>query len=202
MAKVRLICSLYPAMMLQRDSEGRTPLHGACRSSDAEVVLALCEAGGCEAASAPVVHPTREYHLMNDRLPLHNFVFEQWDKLKKAPLLSPWVDAFRLLLRLYPEAAGVIAKIPVPHHYTQNGIVGFGTTPYGMAVDKGLPAHYRRLLLRAAPDEGPAKLRRLNWSARRMAMFVAFAAQARKPLLLARLRYENKDLVKHVVSFL
>jgi hypothetical protein len=35
-----------------------------------------------------------------------------------------------------------------------------------------------------------------------MAMFVAFRALSTTPSLLAQLRYENKDLVKHVVSFL
>jgi hypothetical protein len=33
-------------------------------------------------------------------------------------------------------------------------------------------------------------------------MFLAFAAFAGNPPLLLRLRYENKDIVKHVVSFL
>jgi hypothetical protein len=37
-----------------------------------------------------------------------------------------------------------------------------------------------------------------------MAMFLAFRAVSRRaaPNMLARLRFENKDLVKHVVSFL
>ena len=106
-------------------------------------------------------------------------------------LLSPWADAFRLLLRLYPEAAG-----------TEGGRDYTLTTPYGLAVMGCLPAYYRRLLLRAAPHLDPAELRRLHWEERRLAMFLAFTALAGKPPLLARLRYENVDLVKHVVSFL
>jgi hypothetical protein len=110
--------------------------------------------------------------------------------LNKGPL-SAAADAFRLLLRLYPEAAG-----------TEGGLGAHNKTPYQLAVEKGLPVYYLRLLLRAAPDLDPAELRRLNWAERRMAMFVAFAAVAKSPSLLARLRAANKDLVKHVVSFL
>jgi len=57
------------------------------------------------------------------------------------------------------------------------------------------------MLLRAAPDHNPTELHRLNFAERRMAMFLAFYAISKdvKPLLLARLRYENKDLVKHIV---
>ena len=115
------------------------------------------------------------------------------DSLTSAPL-SAAADAFRLLLRLYPEAAGTEGGVGVAHK----------KTPYRMAVNKGLPFYFRRLLLRAAPHLDPVELRRLNWAKRRMAMFVAFAAVAtkKKKLLLARLRVANKDLVKHVVSYL
>jgi hypothetical protein len=113
--------------------------------------------------------------------------------LKTEPL-SALADAFRLLLCLYPEAAG-----------TEGGAEEDAKTPYQLAVDKKLPPYYHRLLLCAAPHLDPAELRRLNWAERRTAMFVAFAAvpkQATAPPLLARLRVTDKELVKHVVSFL
>jgi hypothetical protein len=96
---------------------------------------------------------------------------------------------FRLMLRWYPEAAGIEAN---------------NESPYQMAVKYKLDPYYRRLLLRAVPNLNPTELHRLNYAERRMAMFLAFKAAASdpKPLLMARLRYENKDLVKHVVSFL
>ena len=77
-------------------------------------------------------------------------------------------------------------------------------TPYQLAIDKNLPPYYLRLLLRAAPNLNPAELHRLNYAERRMAMFLAFKAVSRNvdPLLMARLRFEKKDLVKHVISFL
>jgi len=65
-------------------------------------------------------------------------------------------------MRLYPEAAGVEA-----------GEALCKKTPYQLAVDKGFPAYYRRLLLCAAPDLDPAELRRLDWAERRTAMYVA-----------------------------
>ena len=57
-------------------------------------------------------------------------------------------------------------------------------------------------ILRAAPQLDPAELRRLTWAERRLAMFVAFVALAKTPSLLVRLRATNKELLKHVVSFL
>ena len=58
-------------------------------------------------------------------------------------------------------------------------------TPYQLAIDCGMPAYYRRLLLRAAPHLDPAELRRLNWEERRLAMYVATAVAAKKPVTAA-----------------
>ena len=151
----------------------------------------LIEAGGQEAASAAVVHPTRANHPYNGQLPLHWLINYNADTMTSAPL-SEAADAFRLLLCLYPEAAG-----------TEGGVgVGNKKTPYQLAVRQGLLPYYRRLLLRAAPHVDPAELRRLNWAERRLAMFVAFAAVAAEAPVLARLRAESRDLVKQVVSYL
>ena len=155
-----------------------------------DVFVVLCEAGGREVASAPVVHPTNADFFFNGWLPLHTMLLNRISQQAYSPL-STWANAFRLLLRLYPEAAGVEA-----------GAGQYKTTPYQLAVDKQLPAYYRRLLLRAAPDLDPAELRRLNWAERRMAMYVAHATVAKTRLLLGKLRVANKDLLKHVVSYL
>ena len=146
---------------------------------------------GCRRHRHPETLDTQ--HEDNGWLPLHLLIDEHVDTLKTQPL-SEEADAFRLLLRLYPEAAG-----------TEGGIGAHHKTPYRLAVDKGLPVYYRRLLLRAVPNLDPAELRRLNWEERRLAMFVAFAAvgkQPKTPPLLPKLRATNKDLVMHVVSFL
>ena len=122
-------------------------------------------------------------------------MYHRGHKLKTESLLSPWADAFRLLLRLYPEAASAEAGRNQYHK----------KTPYQLGVHFAFPAYHRRLLLRAAPALDPAELRRLNWAARRVAMFVAFTAtfpKGPKPPLLARFRLENQDVVRHVVSYL
>ena len=93
--------------MLQRDSNGQTPLYEVFKyGTAAEAMLAICEAGGREVVSA-VVHPTHDNNRTNGWLPLHYFIDHQDHHLRQESLLSPWADAFRLLLRLYPEAAGV-----------------------------------------------------------------------------------------------
>ena len=106
----------------------------------------------------------------------------------RTDLTSPAADAFRLLLRLYPEAAGIESGREADDL----------ETPYQVALQYNLPTYYRRLLLRAAPHLDPAELHRLNWEERRLAMYVASAVAARTPTSL----FASKDLLRHVVSFL
>ena len=192
-AKVRFLCSRYPAMMLQRNEYGFTPLLSAICFKNVPAVQILCETGGQEQVRVPVAHPTDADLLVNGWLPLHYLIHLNAESLRDS-LLSKEADCFRMLLGKYPEAAGI------------EGGVGARCkkTPSQLAVDKDLPLHYLRLLLRAAPDLNPAELHRLNYAERRMAMFLAFKALTRniEPLLLARLRFEKKDLVMHVISFL
>jgi hypothetical protein len=192
-AKARLLCARYPAMMLQRDSGGLTPLFLSCGHGHGAMARLLCEAGGREAASTAVLHPTNAQYAYNGWLPLHNLIACIAVTLKTGPLAEA-ADAFRLLLRLYPEAAGTEGGIGATHK----------RTPYqlALAVDHKLPAYYRRLLLRAAPDLDPAELRRLNWEERRLAMYVAYATVAKSPSVLTRLRVAHNELLKNVVSFL
>ena len=192
-AKVRFLCSRYPAMMLQRDCSGGTPLHFAINLKSIPAVRILCEAGGQEQVKTTVAHPTDDNNGYNGWLPLHYLIDRQADSLRDS-LFSDEAGCFRMLLRMYPEAAGI-----------EGGVgVAYKKTPYQLAVDKNLPPYYLRLLLRGAPDLNPAELHRLNYAERRMAMFLAFGARASatEPPLLARLRFAKMDLVKHVISFL
>ena len=192
-AKVRFLCSRCPALMLQSDSFGYTPLLHVSILKNIPAVQMLCEAGGTQQVRLPIAHPTNANYSWNGWLPLHIFIKNPTVSLRDS-LCSKEADCYRMLLRLYPEAAGIEGGV---------GVV-CKKTPYQLAVDKKLPSYYLRLLLRAAPDLNPAELHRLNYEERRMAMFLAFKAVTKnvRPLLLARLRSENKDLVKHVVSFL
>ena len=152
--------------------------------------MIICDAGGPELVRTPVIK-TNRLTTTNGWLALHFFVAS--NSIRSASPLSEWADFFRLMLRWYPEAAGIEA-----------GSSWMKGTPYQLAVSRNLDPYYLRLLLRAAPDLNPPELRRLNYAERRMVIFLAFRAITKdlKPLLLARLRFENKDLVKHVVSFL
>ena len=195
-AKVSYLCSRYPEMIHQRNGEGKIPLHLALENSylDVPTVQLLFKVGGLELVRTPIVHPTKSSYSFNGWLPLHSFMTSYSLRWSSSP--SPLSDVavfFRLMLRWYPEAAGTEA--------------GNGTdkkTPYQLAVKNELDPYYLRLLLRAAPNLNPAELHRLNYAERRMAMFLAFKAAASdpEPLLMARLRFKDKELVKHVVSFL
>ena len=192
-AKLRFLCTRYPQMILQRDRLGKTPLQGVISPKRISKLHFLCKTGGTEQFKEPIAHSSQASYWRNGWLPLHLFIHEFKDLLSES-LVSEEADCFRMLLRCYPEAAGIM------------GGVGsrFNKTPYQLAVDKKLPPYCLRLLLRAAPNLNPAELHRLNYEERRMAMFLAFCAVTSdvQTLLLARLRFEKKDLVKHVISFL
>jgi len=184
-------------MLHQRNGSGKTPLHLALGSYHSSVPTAklLCEVGGSELASMPVIHPTKQ----TGWLPLHFLI----DRINKGHSPQPgFADLFPLILRWYPEAAGI--EVQGKRCYNGLGDVDVKLTPYQMAVDKGLNTYYLRMILRTAPELNPAELQQLNWAERRMAMFLAFRAAASDPtpLLMARLRFNNKELVKRVVSFL
>ena len=191
-AKVRFLCSRYPAMMLQRDKSGSASLHFLSFFKNIPVMQILCEIGGQEQMRLPIAHPTKANYSYNGWLPLHLLIGKNAEALRDS-LPSKAADCFRLFLRMYPEAAGI-----------EGGTGARNKTPYQLAVDENLPPYYLRLLLRAAPNLNPAELHRLNYAERRMAMFLAFGARtsAIDPPFLARLRFEKMDLVKHVMSFL
>ena len=210
--KVRFLCSRYPAMILQRsDNDGFTPLHYKIIYRDFPAVQILCEAGGQEQVRLPVGHATRANSPYNDWLPLHYLIHWNAESLRNS-LFSKEADYFRMLLRWYPEAVGMEggvfdADVDEEEDDDEDEDEEFSVyrkTPYQLAVYKNLPHYYLRLLLRAAPDLNPAELHRLNYAERRMAMFLAFKAvtSQKKPVVLKRLCFENKDLVKHVMSFL
>ena len=206
-AKVRFLCSRYPAMMLQRNGNGGTPLHVAINYHKIPMVQILCEIGGQELVRTPIAHPTKANFGWNGWLPLHFLIKFQSLSLHDT-LFSKEADCFRMLLRLYPEAAGIESGVDDEDDDDDEEVEHapvFKKTPYQLAVDDDdFPPYYLRLLLSAAPDLNPTELHRLNYAERRMAMFLAFKAVSSQPqpLLLARLRFAKMDLVKHVISFL
>ena len=192
-AKVRFLCSRYPAMIPERDNIGWIPLHCAVWIRNTPAAQILCETDGQEQVRTSIVYPTDANRKRNGWLPLHLLINRNIESLRNS-LFSKEADFFRMLLRWYPEAVGIEAGIGV----------AYKKTPYQLAIDGNLPPYYLRLLLRAAPDLNPAEFHRLNYEERRMAMFLTFKARtsATEPPLLARLRFEKKDLVKRVIFFL
>ena len=203
--KVKFLCAQHPDMLFHRAYRG-TPLHRALLSATTTsrypklgsaamipMVRLLCEIGG---GSSLVTIPTISINAgdsCNGWLPHHYYINHFFGVLNSS-LFSEATNLFHLMLQRYPEAAGIEAG---------NG-VNYRKSPYQLAVDKNLDTYYLRLLLRAAPDHNPTELHRLNYAERRMAMFLSFRAvsEASKPLLLSKLRNQNMDLVRHVVSFL
>jgi hypothetical protein len=125
-------------------------------------------------------------------LPLHLLVFKiVRDNPREAHLSEvSYLPTLRLFLRLYPEAAGMKDADK-------------GETPYGVAKRKGGSPLLRRLLLQASPQQDLDEYHRLNWEERKMAMFLGLkAVSAKEPMILAKLRFQNKDLLRRVVSFL
>jgi hypothetical protein len=112
--------------------------------------------------------------------------------------LSEDAEALRFILREYPTATGISSE------GTQRR-----ETPYAMSVRLDLPAYVRRLLLIACPSMDPTELHRLNYEARRGAVFLAFAAvpMDASDSFAVRLRTlsvgePNSLLLRHVMEYL
>jgi hypothetical protein len=151
-------------------------------AADDEIVMQ----GGCVATIDGGLEDDHElnYHL---NLPLHMVV-------KTSPLLlspvSERADIIRYFIDLYPEAISV-----------KNAHDKY---PYDYAVEIKLNPYFIRILLRGDPTINPTLLYDLNYAERRLAIFISFGAVTRntKASIWASLRFENKDLLKKVISFL
>ena len=203
--KVEYLCSKYPAMLKRRNDCGYLPIHTTVERDyfNYSIMRIICEAGGLEQLKIPVIHPTDTEDYRKGYLPLHVFLHghsEYFNGDKTENDRVEQADALRYLLRMYPEAAGIVAG-------AGNEPLTRPMNPYQMALTwcERIPKQYLRLLLRAAPTLDPVALHRFNYEQRRMAMFVAcraVVAAGAKKLLLARLRLEHHDLFRYVVSFL
>ena len=192
-AKVNYLCFTYPSLMLQKDGHGRIPLHVAITKKNIIATRIMCEMGEKELFKLSIDFPNDTNYPINGWLPLHLLIHCNTEALCDS-LLSMEANCFRLMLRSYPEAAGIVGGIG---DY-------YNTTPYQLSVDNDLPLYYLRLLLRAVPNLNPTELYRLNYEERRMALFLAFRARTSNidPPFLTRLRFTKLDLLKHVISFL
>jgi ankyrin repeat protein len=186
-AIVEYLCKLCPALIHMKSISGLTPLHlalGMQGKLKAEAVKVLCNTD--ESVLRAKCIPTATISPWYQQLPLHLLIAYHKPRIE----VSNEGDCFRLFLQLYPASAGVKD--------------GHLKTPYDLAVSKGLNVCFMRLLLNCDPTIDPVQRRNLNYAARREGMFLAFRAlcSSIEPIIWAKLRYEHKDLLQRVISYL
>jgi ankyrin repeat protein len=185
------VWSLYPEAIRVPDIDGDLPLHVFIASSRFsnkwEQVTLTTDALPCAARPAASPLPYTDLALPCPALPC--------PALPCPDLLCPALACHRdqaslttallFLLKHYPAAAGIPNKAGEPsyHRWYLGHILSrtLAETPYDIAVRLELPDWVRRLLLRAAPSQDPAQLKRLNYAERRGALFLAFSAIVAEP---------------------
>jgi hypothetical protein len=191
---LRSICRAHPEMLHQRDKAGMIPLHIVflnCNMGsklDYDIIRIMCE------ADSSIIATKIESPQFDGQNTDADFAFEGCDGYSPLKFLviefsddivPSHLRTLKMLLRLCPEAVQTLDVQDHSHLKEQNPI-------------------YRRLILNAYPSADLDEYHRLNWEARRMAMFLSYRAVSRnpQPTIFSRLRFENKDLVRKVVSFL
>jgi hypothetical protein len=177
--KVQYLCDQCPALIHSTDSQGDTALHDLLAMGgnlSFECVRILCD------MDWTVV---RDKCTRSGMLPLH-FLLQCQSPIAEVSVEG---DCFRLLLSLYPAAAGI----------EDDDFI----RPYDMAVSNDLSAYFMRLLLAADPTIDPVRRHDLNFAARRQGMFLAFRALSsnKEPIIWAKLLLKGRDLLQHVISY-
>jgi hypothetical protein len=183
--KVEYLCDQCPALIHQKDNNGKTPLHHSLvyYTIHMEPIICLCDID--ETVVRDKCTPPDTNDLQSGQLPLHLFIaHNSFSELSKEG------DCLRLFLRLYPASGGIKDD--------------YSRSPYDLAVSQDLSAYFLRLLLSADPTIDPVERHNLNFAARRDGMFLAFRALStnKKPTIWAKIRYEDKYLLAHVISYL
>ncbi len=97
-------------------------------------------------------------------------------------------DKLRFILSKCPDC------VDIPDYKTTNA--------YGYSLSK--PSFVQRLILNAKPDMDRQLYRELNFSARRMGMFLGFKAKTadNKPCFFEKMQGKNFDTFRVIISFL
>jgi hypothetical protein len=186
-AKVQYICDQCPALIHLKDDQGDSALNNLLMTTASlgfECVRILCDIDTTVVKDKCT--PSNITSLLSGMLPLHLFI----ERHSPIAEVSDEGDCFRLLLSLYPAAAGIKDD--------------HSRSPYDMAVSKNLSAYFLRLLLAADPTIDPVRRHDLNFAARRQGMFLAFRALSSnvEPTMWSKLRLKGRDLLQHVISYL
>jgi ankyrin repeat protein len=160
-----------------------SPLHHFALHSSLESIKTLCEL-------EPIVLKSRD---SSGLTPLLRLVYKiKWDIDINGDANVLADSVLRLFLRNCPEAAAIKGD--------------GGLTPYSFATEVGLSEYFRRLLLRAAPEVDITAYHELNYSARRGALYLLYAAipgdEKAMSLWLKLREGANDQLIRMVASFL
>jgi hypothetical protein len=195
---IRYIFNLHPTLVTVKGSSDNLPIFCACSDGAFIALKVLYE-----------LYPLgiREVDSSGD-LPIHDLIRNDYHG-KMDNENDPRVDMLRFLLRHYPESA--LVPVPTIDSDDDEEAVPRTRNLYDTAVRYEKADHVRRLILRAAPSCDPPELHRLNYAARRMALFLAFAAvtsDSPPNSMVHTLRGltagygTDMPLLKHVISFL
>jgi hypothetical protein len=128
-------------------------------------------------------------YICKNRIHMHTYICEH-TQIYTSICMNTCIYCFLLFLRLYPASAGIKDS-----HLM---------SPYDLAVSQNLSTYFIRLLLCADPAIDPVRRHDLNFASRRQGMFLAFKALSSniEPTIWARIRYEDRNLLEHVISYL
>jgi ankyrin repeat protein len=185
--KVQYLCDQCPAFIHQKNDNGHTPLHFFLASGDkldVNFMICLCKAD--ETVLRDKCTPSDINDPGFEQLPLHFLIAYTPPRSE----MSEEAHHFRLFLRLYPASAGIKD--------------GHLISPYDLSIGLNLSVYFIRLLLNADPTIDPVRRHDLNFDARRDGMFLAFRALSGslEPTIWAKIRYEGRDLLSRVISYL
>jgi hypothetical protein len=189
-AKAQYLCEQCPALIHLKDNEGNTPIFSIINPLWRFLKFNFCFVKLLCDIDATVVRekctPPDTTSLFSGQLPLHHLICLRYQMSE----LSDEGEYFRLLLRLYPAAAGIKDRK--------------SRTPYDLAVGTKMSVYFIRLLLAVDPALDPVKRRNLNFEARRQGMFLAFRALSSDvvPTIWAKIRFEDKNLLERVIVYL
>jgi hypothetical protein len=188
--KIQYLLDQSPTMINMVNGYSHTPLHTTCNNlsmSFKSIIILLIADPALARVKCVTSDPN---HLNSQQLPLHLFINITF--MLTNPV-SHRGDCFRLLLHLYPGSAGIKDS--------------HSKSPYDLAVESQLfkmDVYFIRLLLNDDPTIDPPKRRHLNYAARKEGMFLAFRALSTnlEPIIWSKIRYEDKDLLARVMSYL
>jgi hypothetical protein len=196
-AKVGFLSINHPMLLGQYNKKGLIPLHYyLCTINFPTTNIVVSSLMGnqqsiMQAGATGTENDADGDDEMNNHgsLPLHMLVKTR-NSLPQSSPVSEIANVLRLLISRHP---GAISVMNIHDKY-----------PYNYAVEKNLNPYFIRILLRGDPALNPILLRNLNYTERRLAMFLAFVAVIRstKVSIWASLQFDNKDLLKRVISFL